>query len=52
MKKLVTFGPRDDELVKQINAYQKKKNLPSFIAAIRELCDIALNFEMTVRKLK
>lgn len=43
--KTATFQKSDTELVKQIEAYQHKKGQNSFIAAIRKLCSIALEFE-------
>lgn len=51
MGKTVKFGEKDAALVKRIEAYRKKKGL-SFIGAIRELCEIALTVESTVKKLK
>ena len=47
-----TFTEGDRELVKKIIGYQKKKKKPSFIAAVRELCEIALTMETAVRKLQ
>lgn len=40
--KTVSFSENDTLLVKRIKKYQKSKDLNSFVAAVRELCDDAL----------
>ena len=44
-KKTATFISQDKELVRKIEQYQKTHNLTSFIATIRELCNIALTLK-------
>ena len=43
MAKHFVFNERDDELVKQITAYQKENEIRSFIDAVRQLCKNALS---------
>lgn len=45
MGKTVTFSDKDGELVRKIQAYQKGKKLPSFIEAVRQLCNDALQLK-------
>ena len=40
----LTFQACDESLVCAILEYQKQQGLPSFIAAVRELCNKALQF--------
>ena len=42
MGKGLTFGNCDENLIKEIEKYQNDKGLPTFVAAVRELCNIAL----------
>ena len=42
MAKQVKFGEKDLELVKRIEDFQKKQKLPSFIEAVRVLCEKGL----------
>ena len=42
MKKIITFSERDRELIKKIEKYQHAKELSSFVAAVRQLCEDAL----------
>lgn len=51
MAKTVTFGDKDAALIRKIEAYQRKKGT-TFIGAVRELCEVALAMESTVKKLK
>jgi len=44
MIKVTTFIDSDKELVKKIIDFQKAQGLPSFIEAIRVLCNNALSF--------
>ena len=39
----LTFQTCDEALVTRIIEYQNKKGLPTFVAAVRELCNFALN---------
>ena len=45
MGKQVTFTDNDAELVKKIIEYQKAHGLPSFISAVRKLCNDAIEIE-------
>lgn len=38
----ITFQQCDERLVLDILKYQEQRGLPTFIAAVRELCDYAL----------
>lgn len=42
MAKQVKFGEKDLELVKRIEDFQKEQKLPSFIEAVRVLCEKGL----------
>lgn len=42
MAKQVKFGGKDLELVKRIEDFQKEQKLPSFIEAVRVLCEKGL----------
>ncbi len=48
-EKVVTFTSSDAKLVRKIEKYQKTRNLKSFIAAVRELCDNALTLKEIVK---
>lgn len=45
MKKIVNFIDSDKELVDKIKEYQKAHGLSSFVAAVRKLCNDALEIE-------
>jgi len=45
MGKTVTFNDQDKVLIQRIEQYRKKKNLSSFVATVRELCDAALQLK-------
>ena len=45
MVKIVNFGEKDKELVDKIKEYQTAHGLPSFISAVRKLCNDALEIE-------
>lgn len=45
MGKTATFSDKDGESVRKIQAYQKEKKLPSFIEAVRQLCNDALQLK-------
>lgn len=38
----LTFQPCDEKLVMEIINYQEQNGLPTFIAAVRQLCNLAL----------
>ena len=48
--KSIGLTQNDEELVEKITAYQKK-NVLSFLAAVREPCETALKMETIVKKL-
>lgn len=52
MSKQVSFGGGDMELIKKIEKFQKAQGLPSFIAAVRVLCDSGLSISKIVKKVK
>ena len=45
MSRTAKFSDKDGELVRKIQAYQKEKGLPSFIEAVRQLCNDALQLK-------
>lgn len=44
-KKTVTFTDKDSKLISGIERYQKEKKLSSFVAAVRVLCNDALQLK-------
>lgn len=52
MGKSITFGEKDKELIKKIADFQQKNDLDYFIEAVRKLCEVGLEFEKTVSKIK
>ncbi|MBQ8859268.1 MAG: hypothetical protein IJ012_05700 [Clostridia bacterium] len=38
----LTFQPCDEKLVIEIIKYQERNGLPTFVAAVRQLCNLAL----------
>lgn len=52
MAKQMTFGDKDAELVKRIAEFQKAQELPTFIAAVRALCESGLGISHVVKRLK
>lgn len=52
MIKHITFTNNDADLVKKIEAFQKAQNLPSFVEAVRKLCQNGLHMTEVVRNLK
>ena len=52
MKKTATFSEVDKELIERIENYQKAMSLPSFIAAVRDLCEKALSLRKIVKDIK
>ncbi len=53
MSHTVTFNDSeaDKELLRRIDEYQKRNNLPSRVEAVRQLCDIALCSKELMKKL-
>ena len=52
MSKGINFTDADDELIEKIKAFQKAQALPSFIAAVRVLCENGLSMSKVVKTLK
>ena len=52
MGKGITFGEKDEELVRKIEEYQRKYDLDYFVEAVRKLCDTALSLEKTLSNMK
>lgn len=52
MAKQVTFSEKDADLVKDIVAFQKAHELPSFVEAVRRLCRNGLYMNDVVKSLK
>lgn len=52
MKKHLVFLEDDEELVKEIKAYQKQHDLPSFIEAVRRLCKSGISMDDMMKKAK
>ena len=50
-KKMITIGNRDSDakLIDRILAYQKEKNFTSAAAAVRSLCEDALDFKKATK---
>lgn len=49
MAKGITFNKNDEKLIRQIEGYQKENGLPSFVAAVRKLCNDALQFKKILK---
>jgi len=49
MKKQIAFGEKDEELIKRIIAFQTEKRIQSFIEAVRQLCNTALDCNVNVK---
>ncbi len=45
MARGIHFNDKDEPLIKKIEAYQRDKELPSFVEAVRQLCRISLKSE-------
>ena len=50
MPKQITFNNNDQKLTKQIVGFQKSSGLPSFVSAVRKLCEDALQLKKTTKK--
>lgn len=48
MKKQVLFNDRDQELISQIETYQKDNEIKSFVEAVRQLCRAGLSQSVSV----
>ena len=49
MAKNITFTNQDEKLIKQIEAFQKSSGLPSFVSAVRKLCNDALQLKQITK---
>ena len=49
MTKQVTFGEKDSELIQKISDFQKMQKLPSFIEAVRVLCEKGLQINELIK---
>ena len=49
MKKQVTFGEQDGDLVQKIQKYQQEKEIKSFTEAVRKLCKAGLSKSVSVK---
>lgn len=49
MGKTATFTDKDQDLIRRIQQYQKEKKLSSFIDAVRQLCNDALQLKKIVK---
>ncbi|MBP3375522.1 MAG: hypothetical protein J6L83_02020 [Clostridia bacterium] len=45
MSKQIAFNNNDQKLIKQIAEFQKSSGLPSFVSAVRKLCEDALQLK-------
>ncbi len=45
MAKKITLNDNDEQLGKRIREYQEAHGLPSFVSAVRKLCDDALKIK-------
>lgn len=45
MSKQITFNNNDQKLIKQIEEFQNSSGLPSFVSAVRKLCEDALQLK-------
>lgn len=52
MGKGITFVEKDQELVKEIEAFRKEQRLPTFVDAVRVLCQNGLHMSDVVKNLK
>ena len=52
MTKQVTFGEKDSELIQKISDFQKMQKLPSFIEAVRVLCEKGLQINELIKSKK
>ena len=49
MAKQVAFGKKDEELIKKIISFQEEKGIKSFVEAVRQLCNEALECSVNVK---
>lgn len=52
MTQIVKFIESDEELIRQIKAFQKSQELPSFVAAVRLLCKNGLRMSDVVKNFR
>ena len=52
MSKRLTFTDNDKELIEEIQLFQKEQKLPSFIEAVRRLCENGLSMNNVVKNLR
>ena len=46
MGKGITFGKKDEKLIKKVENFQRKNDLEHFVDAVRKLCEIGLEFDI------
>ena len=49
MPKSITFKDSDQKLIDKIISYQKENGLPSFVSAVRKLCEDALQLKKIIK---
>lgn len=52
MERRITFTPNDEDFIRKIIVLQREQNLPSFVAAVRVLCNNGLTMREAVEKMK
>lgn len=52
MSKQIKFTDNYEELIEEIQQFQKEQKLPSFVEAVRRLCSNGLSMSNVVRNLK
>lgn len=52
MKKQMSFGEKDKELVQRILEFQKVQRISSFTEAVRSLCESGLSISNIVKRVK
>ena len=52
MAKCISFTDNDQELIKEIQEFQKAQNLPHFVEAVRVLCKNSLRMSNVVKGLQ
>lgn len=51
-KSITLTDNKDGKLIKKIEEFRKKNEITHFVDAVRRLCEVGLNLEETVRKIK
>lgn len=49
MAKQISFGEKDNKLIKRIEEYQKENDIKYFIEAVRQLCQCGLDGNVNVK---